>query len=580
MGYNIKISAIIPAYNVENYLDTCLESLLNQSLQEFEIIVIDDGSTDKTPLILQKYAQKDSRIKVITQVNQKQGAARNRGLEVAQGEYITFIDADDWVDNNYFEAMYCTSKKYDADIAISNSIREKGKKQRYHFHFKEEKVYEGKQNIFDIVNMHWEPHSKIYRAEIAKKIRFAEQVFFEDDGYSIRFLNVSTKLVTVPNTAYHYISNPTSTIKGKTTLPKIIDRIEASFDAVKYLKENNVNTSDKLIIKRGNFIYSTKFYIDKEVHYLFGVKFLIIKKDFDNNKNFIIYNTSYFGDVLLCNSLCQNIKLAFPESKIIFVVNKPFYEVAKFQKDVDEVLIYDKKGEHKGLLGFIKFVKNFPYKNCFCSFITYKNVRNYFISKLVKSKYIISGKTKEGNISVQERHNSLLKEITHKHIKKFPIKFIAPELENSELKNLFFAEKKYVAICPISKKASKDISKDFVKDLMNLLNNFDYVPVLTGVGDKAKDYSKFLLDEGINFIDLVDKTTISELASCLKLCKTLISVDTGTMHLGYALELPTVAIFYEDKNEIWMPNSELYKTVVVKNPENVKVIYETMQELL
>lgn len=580
MKDDIKVSAIIPAYNVENYLKVCIESILNQTLKEFEIIIVDDGSTDRTPEILEEYAQKDSRIKVITQTNQKQGAARNRGLEIAKGEYITFIDADDWVDNNYFEAMYNASKRYDADIAISNSIREKGKKQRYHFCFKEEKVYEGKQNIFNVVNMHWEPHSKFYKAEIAKKIKFAEQVFFEDDGYSIRFLNLSEKLVTVPDTAYHYISNPTSTIKGKATLAKEIDRINASVEAVEFLKDKDVKISDKLIIKKGNFIHSTKYFIDKEIHYLFGIKFFTLKKAYDNNKNFIIYNTSYFGDVLLCNSLCQNIKNSFPESKIIFVVNKPFYEVARYQKCVDEVIIYDKKGVHKGFWGFIKFVKEFPYKNCFCSFITYRNARNYFVSKLVSSKYIVFGEKHEGNISVQDRHNNLLRKITHKHIKNLPISYIPPALGNIELKKMFEDNKKYVAICSTSKKLSKDMSKESVKDLMNLLNNFDYVPVFIGIGEKAKDYSKFLLDEGINFIDLVDKTTISELASCLKLCKTLISVDTGTMHLGYALDLPVVCVFYDEKNEMWMPNSKLYKTVIVKNPENIEIIYEKMQELI
>ena len=107
---SILVSVIIPAYNVEKYIAKCLDSLINQSLKDIEIIIIDDGSTDKTPFIIKDYANQDKRIKVIAQTNQKQGAARNRGLEAASGEYIGFVDADDWVDLNYFEKLYETAK--------------------------------------------------------------------------------------------------------------------------------------------------------------------------------------------------------------------------------------------------------------------------------------------------------------------------------------------------------------------------------------------------------------------------------------------------------------------------------------
>ena len=89
------------------------------------------------------------------------------------------------------------------------------------------------------------------------------------------------------------------------------------------------------------------------------------------SKVFLVFNTACFGDVLLCNTLCQNIKRIYPNSKVVMIVNKPFLEAAKYQKDVDDVVVFDKNGEHKGIKGILKFIADFPYKKPFCSFITY-----------------------------------------------------------------------------------------------------------------------------------------------------------------------------------------------------------------
>ena len=95
-----------------------------------------------------------------------------------------------------------------------------------------------------------------------------------------------------------------------------------------------------------------------------------------SDKTFLVFNTACFGDNLVCNSLCQNIKRIYPDSKIVFIADKPFAEVAQHQKDVDEVVIYDKKGEHKGLKGFIKFIKDFKYKNAYEKLIGSLNREN------------------------------------------------------------------------------------------------------------------------------------------------------------------------------------------------------------
>jgi len=110
------VSIIVPVYNVQDYLPRCLDSLVAQTLADVEIIAVDDGSTDRSADVLQRYADADSRIKVIRQANQGQGAARNAGLDAASGRFIGFVDADDWVEPDMFETMYRRAMETDADL--------------------------------------------------------------------------------------------------------------------------------------------------------------------------------------------------------------------------------------------------------------------------------------------------------------------------------------------------------------------------------------------------------------------------------------------------------------------------------
>lgn len=114
-----KVSVIVPIYNVEKYLDRCMESLVNQVLEDIEIIMVDDGSTDSSPIICDEYAKKDERVKVIHKKNAGLGMARNSGLDVANGEYVAFIDSDDFIDRRAFKEMYEAAKLYEADMCMA-----------------------------------------------------------------------------------------------------------------------------------------------------------------------------------------------------------------------------------------------------------------------------------------------------------------------------------------------------------------------------------------------------------------------------------------------------------------------------
>lgn len=131
-----KISVIVPVYNAEKYLNECVDSILAQTLQDIEVILVDDGSTDNSPAICDEYAEKDSRVVVIHKENGRASSARNAGIRVATGDYIAFVDSDDWISPEMYETMLST----DAEVCLCDYVRFKGEKQ---FPFSQQCIREG-----------------------------------------------------------------------------------------------------------------------------------------------------------------------------------------------------------------------------------------------------------------------------------------------------------------------------------------------------------------------------------------------------------------------------------------------------
>lgn len=119
-----KVSIIVPIYNVEKYLDRCMQSLLGQTLKDIEIILVDDGSPDNCPAMCDEYSKKDPRVKVIHKQNAGLGYARNSGLEIARGEYVGFVDSDDYVSTNMYEMLYAKAKEHGVDAVLCNYYKE------------------------------------------------------------------------------------------------------------------------------------------------------------------------------------------------------------------------------------------------------------------------------------------------------------------------------------------------------------------------------------------------------------------------------------------------------------------------
>lgn len=246
------VSVIVPVYNTEGFLQKCLDSLTNQTLEDIEIICVNDGSTDNSLKILQEYATKDKRIKIINQENKKQGAARNAGMKIATGEYIGFVDSDDWIDLDFYEKLYNAATGHNFDIALGTNIRAKKNVNKKRLNITDEKEYKTVQEKFD-VNIQWKnpcPTNKIYRRELFSKhnIKWPEGVFCEDKLFTIKAVYYANGIVTVPNANYYYFDNPKSTVNNRKTqhLKKLkIDKNNANKDVLNFLKEHKVEIRDK-----------------------------------------------------------------------------------------------------------------------------------------------------------------------------------------------------------------------------------------------------------------------------------------------------------------------------------------------
>ena len=137
----IKVSIVVPVYNVEQFLPDCLDSLTNQTLKDIEIICVNDGSPDNSLKILEEYAQNDDRVKIITQENQGVSAARNAGLKTAVGEYIGFVDPDDWIDLDFYSKLYDAIQESNADISVATIMRKQGNLEKYRVYYEKEEVF-------------------------------------------------------------------------------------------------------------------------------------------------------------------------------------------------------------------------------------------------------------------------------------------------------------------------------------------------------------------------------------------------------------------------------------------------------
>lgn len=253
-----KISIIVPVYNVEQYLERCLDSLINQTLDDIEIICINDGSTDNSLQILENFKQKDNRIKIITQENAGLSQTRNNGIKIATGEYIGFVDSDDWVSLDFYENLYNAATKYNCDFATTNITKVKGERHKKFLTFSNVQIasdYLDKLVLFKCPDFNY-VWNKIYKTSELKKynLEFMKGLAFEDIVFSPQALYYLKKGVTVPNSQYYYFNRKGSIMRSN----KYMKDYEIACSMCKsFLLDKNIPLDEVMTAQKRYKIFNT-----------------------------------------------------------------------------------------------------------------------------------------------------------------------------------------------------------------------------------------------------------------------------------------------------------------------------------
>lgn len=225
------ISVIIPVYNAEKWLNRCIDSVLAQTLSDWELILIDDGSTDDSPTICDQAAASDERIRVIHQENQGASLARRNGIAEAKGEYISFVDSDDWVEANYLEVLLTTTRKYDSPL-VACSSREKETTGETRLQTKDEL-----QTRFFHYDF-WAFYGKLYHHSVFGGIYFPQHTINEDYVVMAQLFHKYPTLPFIPQRLYHYNEHE-SGLSHQGLSPRMFDEYHNKLWVLNFYKDNN-----------------------------------------------------------------------------------------------------------------------------------------------------------------------------------------------------------------------------------------------------------------------------------------------------------------------------------------------------
>lgn len=347
-----KVSIIVPVYNVENYIERCLNSIINQTLDEIEIIIINDCSTDNSINIIQQYLNSIEHNKEIILINKKYNEgvskARNDAINISRGEYILFVDSDDWIEFNMVEKMYNLAKYKNSDLVICNAYidYENGKTKPLELNFENNKKYENNTLIGDLLsqnkNLQGHPWNKLYKTDIIKccNLKYNEKMsLYEDFVFNIDFLLSSNTALFLEDKLYHYIQRNNSLartvsernildtnrmiIEIKNKLDKINIKNKYKYEFISFAYRSIINNILLIINSNKSFNEKKDFLdillLDNEIikfieialklnevniikyHYIIGKLLKILK--FDSKTFIVIFKFSIQPILVLKNSL-------------------------------------------------------------------------------------------------------------------------------------------------------------------------------------------------------------------------------------------------------------------------------------
>lgn len=234
------ITVIIPVYNVEKYLTKCVDSVLNQTCRDLEVILVDDGSPDDCPALCDAYGKKDPRVRVIHRDNGGLSAARNTGLSAARGSFIGFVDSDDWVAPDMYERLLAALLEHDADIAVCNfsSVDERKGTARTAGASQKTVLEHGDATRFlledDVLqNYVW---NKLYDARLWTDVRFPAGQTFEDINTTYKVFEKARRCVLLPDVGYYYLVRRTGIVQSRSIRNKI-DCVRANLERLAALSD-------------------------------------------------------------------------------------------------------------------------------------------------------------------------------------------------------------------------------------------------------------------------------------------------------------------------------------------------------
>lgn len=241
---NDLISIVVPVYNVENYLEKCINTIIEQTYKNIEIILVDDGAKDNSGKICDKYEKEDNRIKVIHKMNGGLSDARNAGINIAKGKYIAFIDSDDFIDNEMIQILYKNLIETDSDISIcgvnviqDEKIQKENNKENKLEIVSKEQAYKNLYNNKALETVvAW---NKLYKITLFDEIRYPKGKINEDAFIIHKLINKTNRIVYTSNKMYYYIKRKDS-IMGRKFNIKRLDELEAFEKRMEFFKQNKM----------------------------------------------------------------------------------------------------------------------------------------------------------------------------------------------------------------------------------------------------------------------------------------------------------------------------------------------------
>ena len=279
---NVILSIIVPIYNVEKYLRNCIDSILNQTFEEFELILVNDGSPDSSLEICREYEKKDKRIIVVDKENGGLSDARNVGIDIAKGKYIGFVDSDDWVEENMYETLVYILEKYNADIAQCEYIRAENENIQKKEESKiTERCFDRELALDNLYNeltvstvVAW---NKIYKRELFYNIRYPKGKLHEDEFTTYKLIDRANKIAYINKKLYYYRDTPNSIVNSEYNI-KRLDYFEALEERMKYFEKQD----NKKIVAKTIIIYYFRlvecYYRDKNINDKEQIEKIIYKK--------------------------------------------------------------------------------------------------------------------------------------------------------------------------------------------------------------------------------------------------------------------------------------------------------------